>query len=277
MNELLISSIVTKVLSNQLVEFRLTMKVFLLIVFVFLISSVSGLSFTCSYSLRIWAPDKMIYTCVVQSIENGNVNVIEELTGDHQAESSNADVLGIIIQEKVLHQIPQNLVEFFPNLIGFICINSSLQLVSAEDLQPFSDLYFFRVWGNQIKSLDRDLFQFNRKLMFIDFDLNRLEQVGTNLIGNLHQLREADFRNNPCIDVFANDRLYIENLNKILPIRCPPLNEPPTTTELPQCKVRCSLEDEVDQLKEEVEKLNNWNTKQDERINELENLIHGLM
>lgn len=241
-----------------------------------LVSPISSFEIECFFNTRYWTHANFIYTCEAKITQNENLTTIDVISGNHAQGKTNADVVGIIFQNQSLTHFPQNLAMFFPELVGFISVSSSLTKIEAGDLEPFPELMFLRLWGNQIVTLDRDLFQFSPNLRFIDFKLNLLEHVGTDLLGNLPRLQEADFRLNPCVDVYVDYEADIRELNRLLPTKCPPLNEPPTTTELPQCKLRCSLEDEVDVLKYQLTNQIEVNERQSEAISSLENVAAEL-
>jgi protein-tyrosine-phosphatase len=192
---------------------------------------------------------------------------------------SNVDVEGLFLMSQRLNEIPKNLGQFFPNLKSIDLTKAELLTLSAFHLEPFVDLIYFRAWANNLVSIPGDLFHHNTKLQYIDFDGNRLQHVGYNLLGELRSLQTVDFNYNPCINIVATTPLTISNLNQLLPISCPPLatttttkiitETPTTTTQFPeQCSLRCTLGDEFDKLKSEVAKLNLKTVSQSEAIEE---------
>ena len=56
---------------------------------------------------------------------------------------------------------------------------------------------------NNLESLDDDLFEFNQKLKYLNFNSNKLKYVGENLMSNLTDLKSCEFHNNPYINVIA--------------------------------------------------------------------------
>lgn len=68
----------------------------------------------------------------------------------------------------------------------------------------------------------------------------QLQQVGNDLLTGLNDLVEIDFRQNPCIDVFANAPETIAALKRDLSVSCPPLMTTTTTTDFPDvCLAPC--------------------------------------
>lgn len=224
------------------------MKSFVVVV-IFLISSANGLVIECNFRKQFWQHADFIYTCVAEVITSGSLRVIDDVRGMHLEGKVNSDVRGFVLNDQALGQIPENFVEFFPDIKGITCVGVELDHLSSYDLEQFPNLVFLRVMNNKLVRLDFDLFKYNPNLVYVDFDTNLLEATGANLLANLERLQEADFRNNPCINKLADNPDSIRNLSLQLSLNCPNSNDPSTTTELPQCNLRCSLEDEIDYLK----------------------------
>lgn len=245
------------------------MKSFLLVVFL-LISSSSGVIFECNFRVQYWSHADFIYTCVAKIINSNNLRVIEDVRGNHLEDKGNLDVQGFVLSDQVLGQIPENFDEFFPEIKGIIFVGVELEHLTFYDLHQFPKLLFLRVMNNKLVRLDHDLFKYNPDLYYVDFDSNLLEATGANLLANLHFLQEADFRNNPCINKLADNPDSISYLNSLLLRNCPNSNDPSTTTEFPQCNLRCTLEAEVDSLKNQLAREAEVNQNQSEVLKFLE-------
>lgn len=215
------------------------------IVFAFVFVTVaSGRILQCNYSSTTWPLLGAVYNCRANVIE-GNTNLIEEIIGDHLNERSNEDVQGLQCTEQVLSTIPQNLASFFPNLRAVDFSNAQILTLVAADVSQLTNLAFFRVFNNRLTSIEGNLLSSNLHLQYVDFGRNLLETVGENLLGNLNALSAADFSGNTCIDMQVSSPAGIANLNKQLPLRCPP-TAPTTTTESPMCEIPCA---ELEELK----------------------------
>jgi hypothetical protein len=108
-----------------------------------------------------------------------------------------------------------------------------------------------------------------------------LENVGHNLLGNLQNLKEADFSDNPCISKFADSSYKIAELNQELLTRCPLLatstTSPQTTTKSPECcELRCSLNGEVEYLWKDTLKMQEQLDNHDLAIQRLILLVASL-
>lgn len=251
-----------------------------LVIFICCATFANARIFQCVFGTQSWMYiGDEVYSCIATISFYGNPSVLEDVLGNHMARKNLSDVEGLIVAHQKLGQIPTNLEEFFPNLKGVDFSNSELLMISSADLKVLPNIVWFRVWKNQIISIDSDLFKHNPDLQYIDFDANWLQNVGFNLLGELRNLRLVEFNQNPCISTFASTPMAIYDLNIQLSISCPPLDttttelitQRPTTTQFPEeCSVRCTLGDETDELRREVANLNYKVKTYEERLSELE-------
>ena len=94
-------------------------------------------------------------------------------------------------------------------------------------MEQFSNLQVFSVSGNEISSMDSDVFSSTRHLKAINFNDNLLTTIGSGLLSDLDDLSSAQFLNNPCVNASARTKQAVRNLNQKLPILC----SAPVTTE----------------------------------------------
>lgn len=255
-----------------------------------------GVVVNCKFQMMNWgSPLGNIYFCDSRSDNMGNLTVIEEINGEHLSGKNNQNVQGFLENGWELQYIPSNLAEFFPNLKALLIYGPLLRLV-ASDLKPFPNLVMFTSQGSELTSIDGDFFQHTRKLQIIEVSYGKLQNVGENILSRLNELTRADFRSNSCIQFYAESSQRIAELKKKLLTECPPLpsltttpiptteatttpipttipttisitTSKPTTTTIPtttvaQCSLRCSLNEEVDELRKN-------NSRQDGEIVEL--------
>jgi hypothetical protein len=234
----------------------------------FVIASSNGLIFQCQFNTGPWLVLGNIYECVPQIFNAGDELVIR---GDHINGRNNSHVEGLQIISQNLNELPQELGEFFPNLIGLKVVLTNLTSISADDLRQFPKLQRIDFFKTLIKSLNGDLFTVVPRLKRFDFDENQLQHVGFNLLAWTPELTRASFNKNPCINQVAQEISEIVSLNNLLPVLCPPLATPPppstttlaaitTTPDSNECPGNCS---------ERIESLEN-------RINELEKIVREL-
>lgn len=152
-------------------------------------------------------------------------------------------------------------------------------MVDASDLEPFPKLTQISFSNNQLVSLDENLFMHTPKLEVIYFTFNLLQHVGYNLMTDLTELTYADFEWNPCVDFHANTTKLIQELFEILKIQCPPLDSTTTltsTTEDDDCPIRCSVNEEIDELTRRSNEQEKTITRMMKMIEELQEQISEL-
>jgi hypothetical protein len=259
------------------------------IILVFFVSFGQSFYLDCEFKIVNRAYDENFYECLSNTVVTGNSTTIEEVRGTHLSGKGNEDVERFWENGKTLTSFPTNLASFFPNL-KVIFIYASLLQLSSSDLQPFPDLLRFHSWYGKFTSLDGDLFQYTRKLKFINFWAPALKNVGANLLTGLNDLVRVYFYASGCIGTLnANTPQLIQELKQKLLLQCPPLETstsplttprttlPPTTTlstsTSTQCSVRCSLDSEVDKL---GTKLVTEIANLEERLVELEMMIREI-
>jgi hypothetical protein len=202
------------------------------------------------------------------------------VTGVSEVGRNNDEIGYFYIEDQQLLFFPTNLADIFPNLIAIRFARTNISAVSYLDLEVFPDLTFISLQANQLESVDGDLFDNNRELLFIGLSGNLIQHVGFNLFTSLTKLKRVTFFTNPCVNAAGTGQSEIQKLNDLLPEMCPPLirttpktttkateeatttegttTPETTTTEQPQqCQLRCTLDQEFDDLKArlmEVEK-----------------------
>lgn len=185
------------------------------------------------------------YTCNIAGVTSSEITEVTGIIGDHEPGRNNSDVLGFsTIGRNFFATFPSNLDRFFPNLIGIGIWGGNLSSILSDDLAPWSNLTELYASENRIQELDGDLFVNTQRLQHVTFRGNFIQNVGINLLANLDQLTYANFANNTCINSVATTPVEIANLKVQLVAQCPPLQ---TTTV--GCTARCSLDDEVDELR----------------------------
>lgn len=245
------------------------------------------------------------YTCEVIFTEYSDIaDVTSIIHSYHLSGRSNFNVEAFKADGIKFQSIfPRNLDLIFPNLISITLSGSQVSFISSVDLMGWPNLTVFSAERNQFVVLEGNLFEHTPLITRINFSSNKIENVGTNLLSNLNSLTYVDFRTNPCINTAAATPQLIASLKSQLVTKCPsldPTEEPQTTitffsstedhrsTEIifstsyqpNECLMRCSLNDEVDELSKKISELNEanihqctLNTRLLERMAELEKEI----
>jgi hypothetical protein len=253
----------------------------LLSIILLLSTSVNGmLVLHCQFTYLSWSIVQADYSCYNPNItQTGDSIALTNVTGNHMANQSNAGVKSLYLHgpsvnvssDRYINEFPSNISNFFPNLTGLLWSVMNLTTISESDLKPFPKLIALTIYGNKFLSLDANLFQSTPKLVRIDFSLNSIRNVGSDLLSNLDDLVAANFQANSCVGFNANNRQQVEELKVLLRDQCPSLETTTlvSTTTADSCSARCSINEEVDELKRENVRIN-------EELVELRRLIREL-
>lgn len=169
------------------------------------VSFVPGLIFDCNYQKAGWVDLPGAYTCEAEITYSGDLNLLEEVRGGHLIGKTNNDVEAWSVSYKVLHRIPPNLKDFFPNLKLIELTVTNLLSLTADDLNfPSLEVLMFSGHYN-LTSIDSDLFKHTPKLVYIFCFDNGIRHVGNDLLANLNELSKVYFSTR-CIDVFARTK-----------------------------------------------------------------------
>lgn len=191
------------------------------IVFATILSSLNGLEIVCRFQDIGWMLGPL-YSCQSDRTSNdANSKSIESLRGVHRIRRTNDDVECFnVFEEKTMTRLPNNIVNFFPNLVSIAWTSGSLAAISAEDLKPFPALRALDLGSNKISTLDGDLFTQTPNLVWIIFNTNFISSVGENLLANLNDLTNVFFENNVCIGSWADSYEGIQEIKHQLSTQC---------------------------------------------------------
>lgn len=202
------------------------MKFILLLLILGQFSSVPGLIFDCNIQEVGWKDLPGAYTCETEIVYSGDPNLLEEVRGGDAFGNNYNDIEAWSVSNNVLHRIPTNLKDFFPNLKLIELRSTDLTSLTADDLNfPNLEVLMFSGHHN-LTSIDGDLFKHTPKLHYIFCFDNGIRHVGNDLLVNLPKLSRVYFSTR-CIDSYASTKERIADMILQLPVKCPPL---PATT-----------------------------------------------
>lgn len=228
-----------------------------LAVFLILHHATEAVILQCEFSRVNWYRDQTRYTCTAKSITFDGSNNVTAISGNHLPGMHDGLVEGISAYNlQPVSSIPKNLESFFPHLAVLQWYHGGIKTISSQDLRPFPNLRILYLGDNEITTLDGDLLQYSRNILAVHFINNKIEHVGRDLfIGLSSNILFIDFRNNPCINLVAEGPEQIQEMIELLPNHCEPLDPETstttmsTTTDANQCFARCSVDEEIDELK----------------------------
>jgi hypothetical protein len=138
---------------------------------------------------------------------------------------SNKDVIGLWIdQQRSVDFIPQNLMNFFPNMKLLTISSCGLKTVSSTEMRQFGlNLEVLGFYENFIEEIASNLFQFNPNLRWIAFRGNKVRNVGFGVFRSTPNLVALEFENNVCISrSVVSNAPGMASLLTDLGVKCPP-------------------------------------------------------
>lgn len=140
------------------------------------------------------------FQCSVQKLILTKQNQsVTEINGIIPLGFSPVDVKTLKAVEQIIYFLPSQINLQFPYMKVLKVWSSGLREIHQEDIRDLKFLTDLSLSGNFLETLDSNLFQFNQKLIKVDFTRNRIKHVGTNLLKPLKNLMLVDFYQNYCI------------------------------------------------------------------------------
>ena len=127
----------------------------------------------------------------------------------------------LTVVNKTVNYLPRKIENFIPNLSALTVKECHLKSVSKHDFESLTELVYLYLMGNELEELENDLFKFNAKLQYVNFDNNHLKHVGEYFLSQTKFLKNYSFRNNHCTNV-TNLSSGVKQLLKQLQRDCPP-------------------------------------------------------
>jgi len=235
-----------------------------------LITSSSAVIFNCDFGTRRFQFIGEAYFCRPTVSTFGDAITLTEVRGNHLESRTNEDVRVLYaIDQQAIPQLPNDLEQFFPNLVIINWWHGNLTSITADFLKPFPNLLEISLHSNQFTTLDGDSFQNTKLLRYINFADNQLTNVGPDFLANLDDLRFAYFHNNPCISMYATSSEQIPALIDALETLCPPLTEITTTTTIEPSECSDGCADRIEVLETETRELRSMIVELERQVREM--------
>lgn len=166
-----------------------------------------------------------VYECnlVIRRVNSNQSEEIEITDEDHKPGKTNNDVEFLWISDRNSQTLTKGLDLLFPNLKGIYAGNNGIKLITKEDFN-FLELQHISLVGNELTTLEDDLFALTPNLQYVNLSLNKIKTVGTNTFKHLKNLTYLGFIYNTCYDLHAETsktRYKVEKLILDLLIFCP--------------------------------------------------------
>lgn len=165
------------------------------------------------------------YYCLVTAMDfSDNPTHITAVSGEHLSGFTSADVRKIYFYCDPYNftALPKGLLDFFPNLQGFIIFGCPLNLVGNE-LEEYPGTI---LWAHGYTSLERipgNFFAPTPKMQHVEIFRTQLKHVGVGLLDHLYDLSDAIFLQNTCIDQEVRGQGDMSELIHALREQCPDL------------------------------------------------------
>jgi hypothetical protein len=146
---------------------------------------------------------------------------ITSINGVSGSSATRNDVTSFRALSQLINYFPRGLAKFFPKIEGIYVSSSKLKAITKQDLEQFPQLK--EIWAHHldIEKLDDDLFASNQKVLFIDFEQNKIKFIGEETFEPLKQLTGLYLNANQCINKGAeNDVSKVREIINEAKISC---------------------------------------------------------
>ncbi|KAG5667557.1 hypothetical protein PVAND_015536 [Polypedilum vanderplanki] len=161
------------------------------------------------------------YCCTVNK-ETINNKVF--FSGIHKANFQNCDVTMIQFTECNIIKFPKNIHEIFNNLKLFSASDCKMELITREHLGKMPNLTSIIIINCGLKKLKGDIFRDLKKLSFISFANNKIEEIDPTLLNGLDMLSYVDFRGNINInltfDSNISNSISLDDMKREIKLKC---------------------------------------------------------
>lgn len=166
-------------------------------IFILAVESQS-LGLDCEYLTN----NDLTYQCDVKNkelITSKDNREITKVQGDHIWRFTNDRVQYFKAYEKQVKFFPRGLTKFFKNLNSISIHYGNLQEITKFDLEEFGEkLINLWLWENEIQVIHGDLLEFNRNLVWIELQRNKIIRIDSGAFDNQPKLKYLYLGNNEC-------------------------------------------------------------------------------
>ncbi|KAL7025795.1 hypothetical protein ACKWTF_013638 [Chironomus riparius] len=192
------------------------------------IASVCGTSFDCKYETKGWAYIGSLYSCIAEPKDLTLNKTVESFLGNHEVNGTNDDVKVVSFENcQNLTFIPQAIHKIFKNFIAIRFFSCQIEELGSFDLSDYHDLKWIVIYGSLITNIPGDFFMNNLNLIYVNFNRNKIKNIGRGLFNGLNSLKQVTMNSNVCINGGGLDTTLSSFINKLM-LSCP--EYVPTTT-----------------------------------------------
>lgn len=186
-----------------------------------IITEATSLTITCNpSSTEVWKDKIEVKSCKIETkllITKPGITIKKCLP---PKDYNSSKVNGISIHNKTVNFLPFGFSQCFSNLIALTVESSKLTEIRQDNLKEFPELKLLAMPGNLIKVIEKNLFDFNSKLIYVNLSKNLIKIINSNAFNVLKELNFLDLFNNTCINTSITNFNYsssiiIENCSKL--------------------------------------------------------------
>ena len=141
---------------------------------------------------------------------------VNEVTGSHLPHKSNVDVIQLLISSSSVSFWSNDIFKSFPALETLMIYTAKLKGLSIGDFHFATNLKFFNAEGNEIRSLDNNVFEGAANLTKIELETNQIEKIYINTFNGLTKLQLLSLKNNLITELLLGTFTNLINLKTLV-------------------------------------------------------------
>lgn len=129
-----------------------------------------------------------------------------------------------IHKSPLAYYIPSGIADNFINLKVLIIVGCGLTSVRQSDLRPLTKLIMLNLDSNNLKTIDKDLFEYNPNIETVSLKENRIKSVAVDVFTPLTNLKYLNLKDNVCIQ--EKEATSVDQVKKLIEAineKCSPL------------------------------------------------------
>lgn len=141
-----------------------------------------------------------MYSCVGTIRNDGVSRNLTQVTGAHQPGRDHSHVVGFIIRDHMFELAPRDIYRFFPNLEAITFNRNGLKEITRDDIFGLPKLRVLNFHINNIKQIDSNLLENNFLIEAFSVADNPVRHVGLSAFKNANEMTTLHFHLQTCFD-----------------------------------------------------------------------------
>jgi len=180
---------------------------------------VVGVRIKCIYLPDRWfQQDKKLISCEARFVKSTTPWEIFIIRKNYSR--TNNEVKSIAFMRQTVNYIPVGLEMIFPDLTEIYISECNLLRVDQSNFKPFTELKALSIRANRyLETLERSLFDYNKKLKYINLYCNNFKHIDADLVSGLSFLKYFELEHVTCLNITINGTLMTP-LKDLLKSKC---------------------------------------------------------